>query len=180
MQVFKVVVSEYKGKKLQFPQYAAFCYDHLMGDCSSYTLGRINTSSGDVPIKEMCALLAHAYLFNATLYKSPEDYHRKLVFSNDATRFEGETSYNLFYQALKDIAPKDYSKECVNNTYGWTGREFQINILSITKDTKRLQEQIDVGDFVAKWYIIDTANSKEENGQNVLNKQDSLARMEDW
>lgn len=180
MTCIKVVVKEYKGKKLEFPQSASLFHTNLIGDCSSYSVGRPCASGGEVSQQELYKLLAHVYLFNIRPYKAMPDYRNKFVFSHAAYRWnEGGSSISLLYKAMKAIAPAKDRDEFVNKTLGWTGCPFEIRMLSVPKGTVHLQEQIDVDDFKAEWYSVD-ATGHESDAKKVLSKAATIQAMEDW
>lgn len=180
MSCIRVVVKEYKGKKLNFPQSVSLHLTNLVGDCSSFSVGRLSSGGGDVNCREMYKVLAHVYLFNLHPRKAMPAYRNKFVFSNSAYRWEdANSSCSLLYKAMKAIAPAEHRDEFVNKTLGWTGSPFQIRGLSIPKGIAHLQEQIDVEDFEAEWYVIDN-HGHENVAKKVLSKAAVIQAMEDW
>lgn len=139
-------ISEYKGKKLDWMLSGSIKLEHLIGDCSGFSVGCVSMGGGWGNLfksqKEffefMGKLLAHA-LVNQRLYKRfhhedepyQDKYDNKFVMTHSPDAFNrAGAPMCCFLQALEALSDREVATVDVNS---WVGTEFQVKVVSVPK-----------------------------------------------
>lgn len=108
-----------------------FHYLHLVGDCSSYSIGSSCCRSETAP--QLVELFLSYYLGQ----EAEEECTNKFVFTHRPDHFKGnDYQYTALYRAFEAVAEKVH----INKVKGWTGDDFEIRVLEVSKNKERRED----------------------------------------